>query len=112
MDQFETDFVSTLTYDLQNIDRNNKGIPREWFEEFYQLAHSCTISGAIKPINAGRPECVPGQKISAEAINQDEYVMNTAAASYAVIAGLRRYLNRQGFAGTSFTNSSVRTQIR
>ena len=71
MDQFETDFVSTLTYDLQNIDRNNKGIPREWFEEFYQLAHSCTISGAIKPINAGRPECVPGQKIGVEAINQD-----------------------------------------
>ena len=43
-------FVENLVYDGNNNNRNRAGIPRVWWEDFYQTVHRCKLSDARYPL--------------------------------------------------------------
>ena len=58
---FDSDYMSQLRYEPQANERNNAGIPREWFEEFYQVMNQCHLRGSVRPMNLGLPDCDTSQ---------------------------------------------------
>ncbi|XP_012940321.1 uncharacterized protein LOC101850490 [Aplysia californica] len=117
---FDLNYVAQLRYEPLDGDRNNGQVPRPWFEEFFQLVHGCTLSDAITPIYAPagsppRPECDKNKKVDVADVNQDEYVLNTIAAAFAVTDGLNRQLvscNGVNCSHANLGSSSIRAQIR
>ena len=43
-------FIENLVYDGNNNNRNRAGIPRVWWEDFYQTVHRCKLSDARYPL--------------------------------------------------------------
>lgn len=69
-------YVSELKYNAR------KGIPDDWFEEFYQMFHRCNIKTA-KVQFPQYPDCTEQEAIDFTQIVSQPFVLNTIAATYA-----------------------------
>ena len=80
-------FLKSLTY------LNRRGVPDDWFEEFYQQIHKCKLSNAVTVYTEYLP-CSLSEKVTDEKLEMDKYIIyTTIAAAYSVASGINRAKN-------------------
>lgn len=75
------DFIKTLSF------KDHKGIPDDWFEEFYQNLHKCRILTSIVR-SKHTSICTGDEMISDDMIEQDSFSLHTIISVYMVAQGL------------------------
>ncbi|XP_062583819.1 metabotropic glutamate receptor 3-like [Saccostrea cucullata] len=89
-------YVSELTFN------ERKGIPDDWFEEFYQMFHKCNIQSA--KVNFPQYSACTGSETIADwaRIDFQPYVLNTIAATYAYAKAIDVVSNGRCLSTASF----------
>lgn len=79
-------YIAELSYG------NRKGIPDDWFEEFYQMFHKCNIKTA--KVNFPQySDCTTQETIDFTQILSQPFVLNTIAATYAYANAIEQVSN-------------------
>jgi hypothetical protein len=88
-------YVSELKYNQR------KGIPDDWFDEFYQMFHKCNLPSA--KVNFPQyPACTTNEIIDFTQVTFQPYVLNTIAATYAYAKAIDAISNGRCTLQTSF----------
>lgn len=78
-------FIEELDYDSAFENRNREGIPREWWEDYYQTMHECRLSDAVYPLDY--PTACP-LDLQPTNVMHTKYILNTVMAAISVGEGL------------------------
>ncbi|XP_052799942.1 uncharacterized protein LOC128231322 [Mya arenaria] len=76
-------FVKSVTF------TDRKGIPTDWFEEFYQTMHQCRILGSVIQKTYTRI-CTGNELFTDDMFTQDPYVLHTIISVYQIANGLNQ----------------------
>ena len=78
------DYVKSLDFSKAE----EKGIPLDWFEEFWQHTLSCRLSNGTKPLNQYTTTCKSSARITDDVIHQGRDVFNVIIATYMTAQGI------------------------
>lgn len=86
--QFRSENVPSFRDYIKSLSlADHKGIPDDWFEEYYQTIHECRLITAKSPM-IFPSICNDDEVITDDMIPQDPYVLNTIIATFIIAQGL------------------------